>query len=120
MNENPLHEKIAEASQTILSYCMARTSNREDAEELSQDIPYELIRSSHTLRDDRAFYGFMWAIANNIPKQWYRKKSNRSTYELTDDIPDDVHHRDVARRPLRNSVQSVRMFVRRALVERSI
>ena len=87
MNEIELHEKIAEASKTIFSYCMAKTPTREEAEDLSQDILYELIRSAANIRDDKAFYAFMWGVAGNVYKQWYRKKLKNKTCELTDDIP---------------------------------
>lgn len=87
MNSNRLNEKIVEASKTIFSYCMGKTGNRDDAEDLSQDILYELLRSSKNIRDDEAFYGFMWAVANNVYKQWLRKRSKLNECELDYDIP---------------------------------
>lgn len=86
MNEIELNEKIAEISKTILSYSMAKTSTIEDAEDLSQDIMYELVKSANSIRNDNAFYGFMWSVAGNVCKQWYRKKAKNVTCELTDDI----------------------------------
>lgn len=96
MEEIELNEKIAEVSKTIFSYCMAKTPTREEAEDLSQDILYELIKSAEIIRDDKAFYGFMWSVAGNVCKQWYRKKLKNSTCELTDDIPseDDLINED--------------------------
>ena len=88
LNEN-LNEKIADASKTIFSYCMAKTSSRMDAEDLCQDILCELVRSSENIRDSKAFYGFMWAVAGNVYKQWCRKKSKLQTCELTEDIPSE-------------------------------
>ncbi len=87
MTENELHEKITEISKTIFSYCMAKTPSREEAEDLSQDILFELLKSAENIRDDRAFYAFMWGVAGNVYKQWYRKKLKNNTCELTDDIP---------------------------------
>ncbi|MBQ9133250.1 MAG: sigma-70 family RNA polymerase sigma factor [Clostridia bacterium] len=86
MNEIELHEKITEVSKTIFSYCMAKTPTREEAEDLSQDILYELIKSAGNIRDDNAFYAFMWGVAGNVYKQWYRKKLRNNTCELTEDI----------------------------------
>lgn len=80
---------MEEISKTIFSYCRAKTSSREDAEDLAQDIILELIKSSDSLRSDDAFYGFMWAVAGNVYKQWYRKKLKTVTCELTEDIPED-------------------------------
>ena len=90
-----LNEKIKEVSKTIFSYCMAKTPTREDAEDLSQEILYELIKSAENIHDDKAFYAFMWGVAGNVYKQWYRKKLKNNTCELTEDIPsDDVFTED--------------------------
>lgn len=89
MNDSQLNEKIAEVSKTIFSYCIARTPNRADAEDLSQDILCELVKSVKNIRDDDAFYGFMWAVAGNVYKQWCRKKEKSNVCELTDDIPSE-------------------------------
>lgn len=86
MDDITLNEKIADASKTIFNYCMAKTPTREDAEDLSQDILFELVKSAKNIRDDGAFYGFMWAVAGNVYKQWYRKKLMRQESELTDNI----------------------------------
>ena len=86
MNENELRKKISEVSKTIFSYCMAKTPTREEAEDLSQDILYELIKSAKNIRDDNAFYAFMWGVAGNVYKQWYRKKLQNNTCELTEDV----------------------------------
>lgn len=82
-----LNERIADASKTIFSYCMAKTSNRMEAEDLCQDILLELVRSSGSIRDSKAFYGFMWAVAGNVYRHWCRKKAKPQTCELTEDIP---------------------------------
>ena len=87
MKEIELHEKIAEVSKTIFSYCMAKTPTREEAEDLSQEILYELIKSAENILDDKAFYAFMWGVAGNVYKQWYRKKLKNNICELTDNIP---------------------------------
>lgn len=87
MNKSELSERISEISKTIFSYCMSKTSTMEDAEDLSQEILYELVKSVESLRDDKAFYGFMWGVAGNVYRQWYRRKCRARTCELTDDIP---------------------------------
>ena len=86
MNDNRINEKIVDASKTIFSYCMAKTPNREEAEDLCQDILCELVKSAEKLRNPEAFYGFMWATAGNVYKQWCRKHSQSKTCELTEDL----------------------------------
>ena len=90
MTDEQLNRKITEVSKTIYRYCIARTPTREEAEDLSQDILYELVKSSGNIRDENAFYGFMWGVADNVYKQWCRKRARRQyskLSELTDDIP---------------------------------
>ena len=87
MTDEQLNQKITEVSKTIFNYCMAKTPTREEAEDLSQDILYELIKSVGNIRDDNAFYGFMWGVADNVYKQWCRKRALRQVCELPDDIP---------------------------------
>ncbi len=87
MSDDLFNEKIADASKTIFSYCMAKTPNREEAEDLCQDILCELVKSQKNLRDPDAFYGFMWAVAGNVYKQWCRKRAGAKEVKLSDNIP---------------------------------
>ena len=93
MNQKDLHKKIEEISKTIFSYCMLRTSSREDAEDLAQDILLAIMKSAENIRDDAAFYGFMWSVAGNVYKAWYRKKIKNTEVpldEITENtIPDE-------------------------------
>ncbi|MBQ9121160.1 MAG: sigma-70 family RNA polymerase sigma factor [Clostridia bacterium] len=121
MNEKQRNEKIAEGSKTVFTYCMAKTSTREDAEDLSQDILCELIRSVGSLKDEKAFYGFMWAVAGNVYKQWCRKKRMRNTCELTEDIPAeadiyDFEEEDSERYLLRRELALLSEKYRRAII----
>ena len=43
MEKHELDEKITAVSKSILSYCMARTSNQQDAQDLAQDIVLEFM-----------------------------------------------------------------------------
>ena len=89
MDEKWLHEKIAEISRTIYSYCRAKTPSQQDAEDLSQDILLELMKSVDNIRNDKAFYAFMWGVAGNVYKQWCRKKQKNIACELPENIPDE-------------------------------
>jgi len=82
-------ERITDAAKTLFSYCRARTGSREEAEDLSQDILLELLRSRGSLRDDRAFYGFMWAVAGNVYKNWCKKRARPVNAPLDERLPDD-------------------------------
>ena len=95
MERDNFESRTAQISKSILSYCMARTSNEHEAEDLAQDILLELTRSVQNIRDDKAFYGFMWSVAKNVYKQWYRKKLRNQECELTDNIYDPENAFDI-------------------------
>ena len=89
MDKREWETRIEEIFRTIYSYCVVRTASREDAEDLAQDILLELTKAFPNLRDEQAFYGFMWSVAGNVYKQWCRKEKRSQTFELTEDIPSE-------------------------------
>lgn len=89
MQRSELDKKITEAAKSILSYCVVRTSNNYEAEDLAQDIMLEIYKSAANIRNDDAFYGFMWSVAANVYKQWCRKKQLRNETELEENIPSE-------------------------------
>lgn len=95
LDRQELDAKITELSKTILSYCVSRTSNRQDAEDLAQNMILEIMKSSQNIRDDKAFYGFMWSVAGNVYRQWYKKKLRVNECELTGDVHDDTGEMDL-------------------------
>lgn len=88
MDKHELDMKISDVAKTILSYCIARTSNHFDAEDLAQDIILEIYKSAENIRNADAFYGFMWAVAGNVYKQWCKNKAKNKECELTDNLID--------------------------------
>ena len=71
-------ERIAGMSRTVYAWCAARTASAADAEDLSQDVLLAMLRAVPNLKDDRAFYGFMWSVAGNVYKTWLRKRHTPS------------------------------------------
>ncbi len=88
MDKRELDAKVEEIAKALLSYCSARTSNHYEAEDLVQDIILEIYKSSNSIRNVDAIYGFMWAVAGNVYKQWCKNKSKSKECELTDNLPD--------------------------------
>ena len=88
MEKDKYDSRIEDAAKTIYTYCRIRTHSKEETEDLSQDILLELLKSQSNLRDDKAFYGFMWALAGNVYKNWCKKRKKPISYELDESIPD--------------------------------
>ncbi len=86
MDKHELDIKMTDMAKSILSYCMARTSNHFEAEDLAQDIIVEIYKSADNIRNADAFYGFMWAVAGNVYKQWCKKKAKNKECEITDNL----------------------------------
>ncbi len=100
MDKNELDKKISDNAKTILAYCSARTSNHFDAEDLAYDIILELYKSAVNLREEKAFYGFMWSIASNIYKSWCKKKTRNRNIKLletlsTEDVINEYENDDL-------------------------
>lgn len=88
MDKHELDMKISDVAKSILSYCIARTSSHFEAEDLAQDILLEIYKSAANIRNADAFYGFMWAVAGNVYKQWCKNKAKNKECELTDNLID--------------------------------
>lgn len=66
----------------IYGWSIKRTGNHYEAEDLSQQIMLEAFSSIGKLRDEKAFYGWLWALANNIYKRWSYSRHRYSYYNL--------------------------------------
>ena len=88
MDKKELDAKVEEIAKSLLSYCAARTSNHFEAEDLAHDIILEIYKSANKIRNVDAVYGFMWAVAGNVYKQWCKNKAKDNGCELTDNLPD--------------------------------
>lgn len=77
---------IEENLKTIYAYALSRVSNKEDAADLAEDIILAILQSASRLRDDHAFFGYIWAIAANTYKKYLRKKNAHSHTKLDQDI----------------------------------
>lgn len=88
MDKRELDSKVEEIAKALLSYCSARTSSHFEAEDLAQDIILETYKSADNIRNADAVYGFIWAVAGNVYKQWCKNKAKDKFCELTDTLPD--------------------------------
>ncbi|MGN1410580.1 MAG: RNA polymerase sigma factor [Eubacteriales bacterium] len=82
MNGREINDIIKDNAKIIYSWCAARTSNRYDAEDLSQEIIFALCGALTKLTDEKAIYGFMWNVARNIYCKWYKKKQRVGEHEV--------------------------------------
>lgn len=70
MDRAELDAKITEMAKTLYSYCVVRTSDHFEAEDLAQDIILQIYKSAENIRNADSFYSYVWAVAGNAYKQW--------------------------------------------------
>ena len=86
MKKQELDTRITETAKALLSYCRVRTASSFEAEDLAQDIIVEIYKSVDNLRNEEAFYSFMWAVAGNVYKQWCKNKVKNKICPLSEDL----------------------------------
>ncbi|KND49514.1 MAG: RNA polymerase sigma factor [Parcubacteria bacterium C7867-008] len=70
-----IHEKHADE---IFRFCLMKVSNKEKAEDLTQEAFmrfWQSVRRGETIRQERAF---LYTLARNLVIDWYRKKKESS------------------------------------------
>ncbi len=90
MEQEKISALVEENMKTIFAYALSRTSHREDAEDLAGDIILAILGSAHRIRDDKAFFGYIWAIAANTYRKYLYKKSRLHYEDLDDETADDA------------------------------
>lgn len=75
LTEKRAAEFLEENLKTIFAYSLSRVSDKDDAEDLTNDIVVAVMQSIHNLKNDKAFYGFLWKIAHNTCNTFLRRRA---------------------------------------------
>lgn len=81
MEQEKAAKLLSDNLKSIFAFSLSRLYDRSEAEDLTNDIIREVLKCAHRLKNDDAFYGFMWRIAENTFKKRIRK-SNFQTIEF--------------------------------------
>ena len=81
-------EFVEENLKTIFAYALSRVKNKDDAEDLTNDIVLAILQSETKLKDENAFYGYVWGIAANTYRKFVRKKVRNDYDELSEESED--------------------------------
>ena len=71
---NRLQQLYSEHQQRLYKYFYARTTNEQSAEDLTHDVFYEASKTIHLYRGDASLTSWLYAIANNLLRKYYRSK----------------------------------------------
>lgn len=90
-----LLEKINDNKRIIYKICNSYCNNKNDREDLAQEIIYQLIKSYHSFKPEYKFSTWMYRVALNVAISFYRKTKTGNIVEFVDehsDKEDDNHH----------------------------
>ncbi len=83
---------IQENKRLIFKICNAYCRNREDREDLAQEIVYQLWRSEHTYDAGYKFSTWMYRVALNVAISFYRSHTNAGSMISFDDCANEVEN----------------------------
>lgn len=73
----------------LFGYCYARTSDSYEAQELSSDIIYALVKTARSEGEISNLYPFIWKVARNVYADFLNRKKRRQEM-LHEGNPDDM------------------------------
>lgn len=86
--EKLIGEYIETYMEKIFYFCLKRTSNSAEAEDLAQDISLNVLASLNGGANPVCFSAWVWQIARNLYSVWAEKKHRRSEAVTGSDIGD--------------------------------
>lgn len=81
-------DKIAEYVEKVYAYAVKRTYSREEADELSQEILFTVVKELPKLKDESRFEPWLWGVAENVTRS-FRRKQGRQRAMYSYDFPED-------------------------------
>ena len=73
MEQEKVAKLLSDNLRNIFAFSLSRLYDSSEAEDLTNDIICEVLKCARQLKNDEAFYGFMWRIAENTFKKRIRK-----------------------------------------------
>ena len=81
-------ELLSENMRTLYLWSLHKTSDPYKAEDLCSEIILAVLQSAPNLKNDDAFFGFVWKVAANTYKYYLRRLGREVYLELDENIPD--------------------------------
>ncbi len=88
MRDRLIGEFTENYMEKIFYFCLKKTGNHYEAEDLTQDIALQIITSLHSGTIPTSFSGWVWQIARNRYSVWAKAKHNRNESVTDSDISD--------------------------------
>ncbi|MDF2541039.1 MAG: polymerase sigma factor, sigma-70 family [Herbinix sp.] len=82
--EDQLNILTQEYLSSFLAFCLKRTSNIKEAEEVAQEIAYQCVKSIYSGKKINNLNTYLWSIAHNTYKRWLNRKKGEVFRENID------------------------------------
>ena len=86
-------ERIESYIEKVYGYAVNHTYSREEADELSQEILFTVVRELPKLRDDSKFEPWLWGVACNVTKS-FRRHMGKQRAMYSYDVPENLSYED--------------------------
>lgn len=80
-------ELLSENMRTLYLWSLHKVSDAHKAEDLCSEIMLAVMQSAPNLKNDDAFFGFVWGIAANTYKNYLRRQSKNQHSPIDEDMP---------------------------------
>ena len=84
---------IERKKEKVYGYAVNHTYSREEADDLSQEILFTVVRELPKLKDENKFEPWLWGIASNVTKS-FRRHMGKQRAMYSYDIPEDIAHEE--------------------------
>ena len=88
MRDRLVNEFAENYMEKLFYFCLKKTGNNAEAEDLTQDIAYQIIASLNNGTVPASFHGWVWQIARNRYSAWAKRKHDRAESVTGSDIGD--------------------------------
>jgi RNA polymerase sigma-70 factor (ECF subfamily) len=89
-DKEELIKLIKTNKEIVYKICNSYCYNKDDREDLAQEIIYQLWRSGHTFHGDFKFSTWMYRVALNVAISFYRKNKRTQSFVSFTDINIDI------------------------------
>ena len=97
MSRNNINDILTAYIERIYGYSIRNTFSRDEADELSQEILFTVIKQYPTLSDKEKFEQWLWGIAGNVTKVFKRKQGRQRamySYDSYESLEKILQHTD--------------------------
>lgn len=77
MDHKQASKLISDNLKNIYGYAFARLYDKDDVDDLTAEIVCEVLKSADRIRNEDAFWGFLWKVAENTFRRFIRQKERR-------------------------------------------